>query len=195
MHVDWAVIVTAKENCWHRGRTGRRSGLRRLRRGSTVATGMSGVFLTGVWRRLIALSCVIGMSCGASGILPAVVVLVGQLDSDHQVVVSSSGKELVVRFCHVDETTAGQMPDGKAALVNNAQTSDADHVMQFASSGHLLAQLPASAAPDPSSQCLTALQIEQWKPVVRSYEAIPHARPPPDEATLIRRLRSVVLLV
>lgn len=160
-----------------------------------IATAMSGVLLTGVRRRLIALTCLIGMSCGASGILPALVVLIGQLDSDHRVVVSSSGKEFVVRFRHVDEAVASQLPDAKAAMANSAQHSDADHVMQFASAGHLLAQLPAPTTSHHHFQYLTALEAEQWEPIVRSYLAVPHARPPPGESPLIYCLSSVILLV
>ena len=56
--------------------------------------------LLGTRDRLIALLCLLSIGSSASGVLAGVAVLVGQLDSDHQVLVCSSGGALEVRFRH-----------------------------------------------------------------------------------------------
>jgi hypothetical protein len=172
----------------------RRSVVARNRTPVKVAAAMFRAPATSVLHRVIALSCVMGMLCSASGLLPAFAVVLGQLDSDHHVVVAASAEGLQIRFQHESDIPAHKPSDGQPTATNGTD-SHHDHLIQFASTGDSVAQVTSFAAFDHSLRVIAATSAERWIPVARASATVAHARPPPDEATCTRCLRSVVLLV
>lgn len=148
-----------------------------------------------LWQRFTALLCISAFLCSASGLLPALTMFVGQLDDDHHVLVGSSGERLQIRFHHTHHAN----PTAKAAravmLDDSRLDSPADHVIEFASAGDSVLQLPSLAVLDYSFLPIGMVGLDRWVPISRSRVAILYARPPPGEATWSRCLRSVVLLV
>jgi hypothetical protein len=155
---------------------------------------MSGVSFNGIPRRLVALFCALGMACSAYGILPAVVTVVGSFDSDHRVVVTSSGQQMEVRFHHAEENHTNSSGDDAAPSANSPD-SHRDHVVRFASTGDLLSQISSAPTFTSITAFIAVFEAREKTPIVRSYVAVSHARPPPGETSLIHCLRSVVLLV
>lgn len=147
------------------------------------------------WHRLTALFCLAALLCSASGVLPALTMLAGQLDDDHHVLVSSSGDKLQIRFHHTHEAAPLANRAAELVLDGNRADSPTDHVIEFVTAGDSLLQLPSSATLDHALQPIGAVECERLIPIARPCLAIHYARPPPGEATWSRCLRSVVLLV
>lgn len=144
---------------------------------------------------LAALLCLTAFLCGTSGVLPAFITLAGQLDDDHHVVVSSFGEKLQIRFHHAHATVPAVNAAGEVRLEASFSDSPADHVIEFASAGDSLLQLPSIATLDHSLLALSVVKGARFVSATRSCLPAPHARPPPDEATWIRCQRSIVLLI
>jgi hypothetical protein len=148
------------------------------------------------WQRVTALFCTIGLACGGSGILPAVVVGIGQLDSDHHALVSGSGRYLEVRFHHLDDGSGHDeaVAAGEVSFKSGSDSHE-DHVVRFVSEDN--DSVLASAAPTPSSDLggISLIEAELPQPIVLEHAIISKARPPPGELALIHCLRSVVLIL
>lgn len=156
---------------------------------------MSGAHRIGIQPRLIALFCAIGICASVSGVLPAFAALVGQLDADHDVSVSSFKGQVEVRFHHHEETPAVDADSGDADRAQPGVTdSHDDHVIRFAALDDALVPL-ASGGSDHDSNSFVLAEAERWMPVVRDYRPIVHPRPPPGLLSAALCLRSVVLLV
>lgn len=146
------------------------------------------------WRRVIASVCLVGVFGSASGFVPSLAVFVGQLDSDHRVVVIASGEQVEVRFYHLEEESAVASHDGLGVIEAHAPDTHHDHVMKFASVKNSLVSL-VSAVSEPALVCGALPETKQWSPILRTCSAAAHARPPPGATTFARCLGSVVLLV
>jgi hypothetical protein len=145
---------------------------------------------------LLASICVLGMSFSSSGFLPTLITAVGGVDSDHRVIVKSSGEQIEVRFHHRDENSVASN-SAEASAVNTSDSQD-DHVIRFCSfcsTGDLVAWQFHSSAPRDIAGYLAVIEAGSEHPCLRSYAVTSHARPPPGEALLIRCIRSIVLLV
>lgn len=135
--------MDAKPSSHHAGVV-RVSNARRHRRAVACAqrnagqdtTAMPASLTMGVWRRLIAILCVVSVCGSASGVLPAAVVLLGQFDGDHEVAVSSFGARVEVRFHHDEETPWDEAQRDRATHPERmGADSHDDHVVTFASLG------------------------------------------------------------
>jgi len=141
--------------------------------------------------RLLAFLALVGWFCSASGVLPTLAVFLGQLDRDHQVLVTLGDGALQVRFHHHAEHAEEQ----GAVIQAAANESHDDHVLQFVSAEDSVAQVSQTRVAGHLMISLTPIAAEQWLPVARHETVMSHARPPPGEATFSRCLHSVVLLV
>jgi hypothetical protein len=148
-----------------------------------------------MWQRLAALLCLAAFLCGTSGVLPAFIILAGQLDDDHHVVVSSFAEKLQIRFHHAHDAVPAANAAGKGRLDESRSDSPADHVIEFVSPGDSLLQLPSLATLDHGLPGIAMVEGARFVLMTCSCLAAPHARPPPGDATRSRCLRSVVLLV
>jgi len=143
----------------------------------------------------MALFCLGAFLCGASGVLPALTMLAGQLDDDHHMLVSSSGEKLQIRFHHAHDAMPLVNTAGGLVLDENRADSPTDHVIEFVTAGDSLLQMPSGATLDHTLQPVGAVECERLIPIARPCLAIYYARPPPGEETWSRCVRSVVLLV
>ncbi len=145
--------------------------------------------------RVIALLCLIAICSSALGMLPALVVFLGELDRDHQVSVAAVDGQLEVHFHHAgqdqshDSSTGDLTPEAKGH-----GDSHADHVMKFGSAHDSVLSQRAIAS-GYQVQYVAVREAELWHPVLLHDAAVGHARPPPDLTAESRCLRSVVLLV
>jgi len=155
----------------------------------------SATAITRIRQRFLALFCLAAFLCGASGVLPALMMFVGQLDNDHHVLVSSSGESLQIRFHHAHDAAPLVNSAGGLVLDESRADSPTDHVIEFVTAGDSLLQLPSLVTLDHALQPIGAVECERLIPIARPCLAISYARPPPGEATWSRCLRSVVLLV
>jgi len=151
--------------------------------------------MTSMRQRFTALFCISAFLCSASGVLPAVTMLVGQFDGDHHVVVSSSGEKLQIRFHHTHDALPSKNAARGPALDEARANSSADHVIEFVNASDSLPQLPSLAALDHSLQPMSVVESERFVLVAHPCLAARYARPPPGEATWNRCRRSVVLSV
>ncbi len=159
---------------------------------------MSGILRIGITQRLIALLCAIALGASASGVLPALSVLVGNLDADHEISVRSRAGQVEVRFHHHDETALTDLHHhengSEAQPFATATDSHDDHVIKFAPLNDSI--VPRAAAGSMSKvSVLALLETGPRVSVLRDYRPMLYARPPPGPPRAARCLRSVVLLV
>src|SRR4051812_13191156 len=106
------------------------------------------------WQRVMALLCIIGLACSGSRILPALVVGIGQLDSDHRVSVSASGQYFEVRFHHLDDETGDEEAVAEVSFKSGSH-SDEDHVVRFVAANHDSVLSPVATTPNSHSGCIS----------------------------------------
>jgi hypothetical protein len=135
------------------------------------------------------------MSCSSAGFLPALVTLVGELDADHEVFVISYCGQMEIRFHHADHSPADQTHGNNAILDEPGMASREDHIVQFASPGHLLLQASDGFVSSDSPSWIADMEAASGNLSFQRHAAISRARPPPRNTALLRCLHSVVLLV
>src|SRR5215212_7648950 len=127
------------------------------------------------WQRVTALFCGIGLACGGSGILPAVVIAIGQLDSDHRVLVSASDRYLEVRFHHLGDGTRHDEAIGDVSFKSGLD-SDEDHVVRFVAADNDSVLSSVATTPNSHSGCISLIEAEPPQPIVREHATISRAR-------------------